>query len=373
MNAVGYAVGMNAAAADAIVIQGIEQLVDIGESVAFPVSVENNSGICNAGIVLNYDPALTPVLDANGLLVYDLGDIAESRKSTVALAVNKEEHMISFTMAGSKNDTRNGMLFTVYFDIPEDAEPRTSYGVGVSAPLLSNEKCVNFTDVKAQGGSITVADLPELPEHRVSDSEKASLYFDTISGKAGEEVQIPIKIKHNIGFAGCGIRIKYDERLNPARGDKCIELGEAATGLNINGHLEKGECIISLQTYGDKEVTVDGTVFYLYLTLPKEAKTSDRYSLLMEMDYFENAAHENMMEYVTLTAGEVLVKGNLRGDVDCNQNVDISDAILLSRYVTEDKVEISEQGFVNADVTNDNIHTVDDVTLIIMIIAHLAE
>ncbi len=51
----------------------------------------------------------------------------------------------------------------------------------------------------------------------------------------------------------------------------------------------------------------------------------------------------------------------LAGDVDCNEIVNINDVILLSRFVAEDKIILSEQGVANADVDSDGRLTVNDV------------
>lgn len=62
----------------------------------------------------------------------------------------------------------------------------------------------------------------------------------------------------------------------------------------------------------------------------------------------------------------------LAGDVNCDDIVDISDAILLARYVAEDtRVSLTNSGKLNADVSGDGKYTAEDTSLIIRIIAQL--
>ena len=62
----------------------------------------------------------------------------------------------------------------------------------------------------------------------------------------------------------------------------------------------------------------------------------------------------------------------LRGDVDCSGFVDVSDAVLLARYIAEDqKAVVTAAGKQNADCDGDGAPTSDDVIGILRIIAKL--
>ena len=51
----------------------------------------------------------------------------------------------------------------------------------------------------------------------------------------------------------------------------------------------------------------------------------------------------------------------LWGDIDLSGDVDVSDAVLAARYSVGDRVNVKEQGIVNADVTHDGVVKNDDV------------
>ena len=58
------------------------------------------------------------------------------------------------------------------------------------------------------------------------------------------------------------------------------------------------------------------------------------------------------------------------GDVDVNGDVNVADAVLLARFLAEDKdVEVSAQGKLNADCNQDNNTTADDNTMILEYLA----
>ncbi|MCQ2407067.1 MAG: glycoside hydrolase family 9 protein [Oscillospiraceae bacterium] len=60
------------------------------------------------------------------------------------------------------------------------------------------------------------------------------------------------------------------------------------------------------------------------------------------------------------------------GDVNCDGEVDVTDVVLLSRYITEDgEAVITAQGKLNADVKNDGTFDGEDTTRILMYIAKL--
>ena len=75
----------------------------------------------------------------------------------------------------------------------------------------------------------------------------------------------------------------------------------------------------------------------------------------------------------TTTTSTVDEPKTLWGDVDCNGEVKIADAILLARYVAEDKVTVTKQGKINADCYDDGTGklTADDTGSILKYLAGL--
>ncbi|GEM_PF-4872760 len=68
----------------------------------------------------------------------------------------------------------------------------------------------------------------------------------------------------------------------------------------------------------------------------------------------------------------ILAYSNLIGDVNCDGVVDIADAVLLARYMTEDpELVLSERGIKNADANHDSFIANDDIVTILKMIAKI--
>ncbi|MBP0967397.1 MAG: dockerin type I repeat-containing protein, partial [Oscillospiraceae bacterium] len=77
-------------------------------------------------------------------------------------------------------------------------------------------------------------------------------------------------------------------------------------------------------------------------------------------------------ETVTTTTTAKPVTVSKRGDLNLDQSVDVSDAVMLARLLVEDKkLVMTEQGMANADCDSDRKITPDDLTWILRFIAKL--
>ena len=81
---------------------------------------------------------------------------------------------------------------------------------------------------------------------------------------------------------------------------------------------------------------------------------------------------ERATETTATTTTEPVPASAVRGDADCNGDVNIADAVLLSRFLAEDNdITVSAQGKLNADVTDDGSVTSDDNAKILEYLAGL--
>ena len=101
------------------------------KKVPLTVVIRNNPGFSGAGLQIAYDPALSPQLGETDPdyeipdAIYEAGPVLESFLTTCM--VGEENHLIAFGCMGSQPATKDGVLFTCYFDVPEDAAPGTEY------------------------------------------------------------------------------------------------------------------------------------------------------------------------------------------------------------------------------------------------------
>ena len=63
------------------------------------------------------------------------------------------------------------------------------------------------------------------------------------------------------------------------------------------------------------------------------------------------------------------VSAGLRGDVDCSGDVKIADAVLLARYIAEDRVTVTSQGLYNAELDGEAGLTAGDLSALLQYLA----
>ena len=72
------------------------------------------------------------------------------------------------------------------------------------------------------------------------------------------------------------------------------------------------------------------------------------------------------------TAADAGAKDAVRGDVNCDRNIDVSDAVLLARLIAEDPgAAVTEQGMINADCDGENGISSSDVIGILKYVAKI--
>lgn len=370
-----------AAAASKSLIYGAESQANAGEVAEFTVSIADNIGFCNCGVVLTYDSELTPLYSKSGTKTIPTCQYGvQSANHFSACSVNLSEHTIGFAVSGCQDITTDCMLFKVYFAVPRDAAIGTEYDVDVDVDMFSD--CTQdsyLSSVNAQDGSVMVTGSV----FSGLEEDKVQLRCDTAYGSAGSEVEYALDILQNVGFTGGGMRLCYDKALTPvtdANGKLVLENGEALGGMGVDSYVNKEKCFIGLNFTGTQKEILDGELLKVAFKLPSTAMAGQEFPVWLEMDYFETGSHVSLKEYTSVTNGWVAVPKsaapryniNMSGDVNVDGSVDISDAIMLSRYITEDPtLVITDQGKKNGDVNGDSRYTGHDVIWVLAIIAQL--
>ena len=139
---------------------GSEPTIGVGKITAHPgeknvaVSVQfwNNPGFLTSGIQLFHDPAIRPVMD-NDKLRYTLGEAADGL--TAICSYGAEQRIVGFASFGTADSTKDGALYTCYFDIPDDAEPGTVYTF-TTAIVSMNDIGSNPVTPVTMGGEIRI-------------------------------------------------------------------------------------------------------------------------------------------------------------------------------------------------------------------------
>lgn len=156
----------NSAAKDSLpdLVIGSELTVGIGPMTAspgqksVPVSVKmwNNPGFSSGGFKLGFDPALTPIANGNVSMVSGIPEAQMDTGEAVAgfltsCLIGEEAHIIAFGCMSMEPSTSDGVIFTCYFDIPEDAPIGTEYQFTCEIDSLNDEASQPLTAQTADG------------------------------------------------------------------------------------------------------------------------------------------------------------------------------------------------------------------------------
>lgn len=124
---------------------GVGQITAHAGDKAVPVSVQiwNNPGYAVCGIQLYYDSKLKPVTEQTDNQFTDLAggksDLGNAANGFMkSCLVNEDEHMIAFGGMSGENSMEDGTIFTVYFDIPEDAPAGQSFSLVTAIDSFNN-------------------------------------------------------------------------------------------------------------------------------------------------------------------------------------------------------------------------------------------
>ena len=142
-------------------------------------------------------------------------------------------------------------------------------------------------------------------------------------------------------------------------------------------------------TIGTTIETTETNDYYEIGTTTSTTETTDYYEIGTSVattetnDYYEigtttttettDSEYDYWICTTTTSSDKTLPEGmTMRGDATCNDEVDISDVILISRVASEDtSVDITEQGRINANCDGDDILSANDAATVLRIIAKL--
>lgn len=113
------------------------------KSVPVDVKVWNNKGFSACGIRLDYDPALKAVSNGNFSPISGAPEAQYARGEAgqgfmVSCLIGEEVGRIAFGAMNTEVSTVDGVIFTCYFDVPDDAASGTEYPITVTMDSLND-------------------------------------------------------------------------------------------------------------------------------------------------------------------------------------------------------------------------------------------
>lgn len=164
----------------------------------------------------------------------------------------------------------------------------------------------------------------------------------------------------------------------PADGKLLLVFGEAAATFKLDDTkyiVENGVITLSVKAGAHTITKADScNLFYMeYMTNNTQQQTTSVTTIITASQTTPISTQETTVTTTTSASVSTETKPDtlLSGDVNCSGIVDVSDAVLLARFVAEQDVHITAEGKINADCDKTAGISSDDVIQILRIIAKL--
>ncbi|MDR0916470.1 MAG: dockerin type I domain-containing protein [Oscillospiraceae bacterium] len=206
---------------------------------------------------------------------------------------------------------------------------------------------------------------------KTSDAPRTQVYTTPTHGAAGGSVMIPVMIQGNPGFAGFSFEFSYDTDnltlTGIAKGDILRDFDEGMFTGNVAGN----RVVFSSAADLTQE---SGEILRLTFTVKPDA-TEHMFSVLLSLadgynENFANAAGQNIYVDFSDTGPSVLTPEYIRGDVNGDEEVDMADVAMLSRYVAK-LTELTDAQQLAADVDDSGEVDMADVAMLSRYVAKL--
>lgn len=183
-----------------------------------------------------------------------------------------------------------------------------------------------------------------------ASSSALTLRVSDVSGKPGEEVQVPVVLSNNTGIASLKFKVMYDQYLTLTN-----VVFDSAFGVYVTSPkpYTNPQTISMISPLSD--VTANGTFATLTFKISEDAP--DNYNANVCITYAANDVFDGEYNNIELTVidGIVKVYHGLPGDINGDGSVDNKDAIILFRYVAGWDVDVDSGAIdVNGDGETDN-------------------
>lgn len=351
-------------------IGGADKYYDVGGSVgngAF--EIKSTSDSLKAGDTVEVQIIYNAVNIGHDLgevifkLYYDK-DLLQYSDTTTNEVVNiisaREDNKGAFFYLESRMDSpfnQNGCIATVQFTVKQDTADVTIYGGDIDVSSMDGWAYLSEDDTTDDGGykmmSVTVEDTSVPTPAPVTGT--FALSDGTAEGIG--EIQIPINIQTNDGFAALGLTISYD----PAVFDyRALEVDSSLNSRFAGKEIYPADGQIRAAFLADSNITDAGGFLSLTLESKESAvagTTSDvTVTITQVVNYDEELLNGTGAVYTVTLAEDTPQPSRQPGDVNNDGNIDLVDALcVLKNY--NGVMEFTDEEKTAADV--DRNGTVD--------------
>lgn len=219
-----------------------------------------------------------------------------------------------------------------------------------------------------------------------------SLKINNVSSytaKAGETVTMTYEVEGADSWSATGVHINYDSRIIPAEtksnGTPVFSRGDASENIdmleikhltgeqiyslpydetipvNLKEYVEENQNCAFIYSADSSESGTNGVILSINFIVPEDAAAGDVYKFefwQLYSDLFTDTNHDYAMQEFAFSNwqnAEIVIAGlppTLQGDANEDGQVNVSDVVAVSAFVSNAKNALSEQGKANADVHN---------------------
>ena len=179
-------------------------------------------------------------------------------------------------------------------------------------------------------------------------------------------VEVSIQIVNNPGITGASFNVNYDEKLTYIDFKEGNLLRDSI--MLVKNDSVTSSCKVTLGR-ANVDTTEEGTIVKLSFRLPEETSVNDFFNI--SLSYSRSASqfsdkNNNALDIITIS-GSIYIVNHLPGDVDNDSEVDVLDALLIARYLSDYNDE--KFNHIYADVNLDGFVTISDLTLLLQYIS----
>jgi hypothetical protein len=226
---------LSASAADAV-FKADQITCESGATVEYSIRLENNPGYAPSGFRLDYDERLTPVGKDGTDMAYTTGDAVAGLSPMLNHATTKTR--IAWSTSGASDNTKDGIIYTVKFTVPEVTE-ETTFPMDITVRQFANADTqdLSYTEVD---GWIKVTPKVETTTTTTTTEKTTTTTTTTEENKPGTTTTEAITTEEGTGTETTTSAIDKpgDDTTSKQGNDQPpVKTGDAGVGLAVAGLL----------------------------------------------------------------------------------------------------------------------------------------